>query len=317
MSLLDRYLAAVRDHLPAGQQDDIIAELGDDLRSRFEERAADLGRPLTEDEEAELLRPYGRPLLMAARYRPQQHLIGPNVFPYYWAALKLALSIALVVWAALIVAFAVSGRAAGGSLDALWRMPVNAALWVFTWVTLIFAIIEAAAGRVRAWERWDPRSLPRDIASAPRPSRLETGLDLVFSTVFVVVWAGMPHFASFKPLTSLHLGMSPALAAFYTPILAVAVASVAVKAFLLLRPEARAFRFAAGLAVTAASLAILILLLRAGDLVVFTGADTRVGKLADVVNMALRVSLVVAIVVNAVTMTIETGRYVRARAQAA
>jgi hypothetical protein len=59
MGLLERYLHAVRGYLPAATQDDIVAELGDDLRARFEERAAALGRPLTEDEEAELLRPYG------------------------------------------------------------------------------------------------------------------------------------------------------------------------------------------------------------------------------------------------------------------
>jgi len=314
MSLLDRYLAAVRDHLPAGQQDDIIAELGDDLRSRFEERAEELGRPLTEAEEAELLRPYGRPLLMAARYRPQQYLIGPNLFPYYWATMKLALSVALVVWAALVIAFAVSGRAAGGGLDDLWKMPVNAALWVFTWVTLTFAVIEAAAGRVRAWEQWDPRSLARSTVPAPRPSRLETGLDLVFSTVFVVVWAGLPYFSSFKSVANMSLGVSPALAAFYVPILVVAIASVAAKAVVLVRPEARTFRFVTGLAMAGANIVILILLLRAGDLVVFTGPDTNAGKLADMVNMAFRVSFVVAILVTAVTAAIDAGKYLRARA---
>jgi hypothetical protein len=317
MSLLDRYLAAVRNHLPAAQQDDIIAELGDDLRSRFEDRAGQLGRPLTEDEEAELLRPYGRPLLMAARYRPQQHLIGPNLFPYYWATLKLALCIALVVWAALVIAFAVSGRAAGGSLDALWKMPVNAALWVFTWVTLIFAIIEATAGRVRAWERWDPRSLSHETVPTGHPSRLETGLELVLSTAFVAWWAAMPYFSFLQPLSTAGLGLAPAWSAFYVPILVVAIASVAVKAFVLVRPEARTFRLLAGLAITAASLVILIMLLRAGDLVVFDGSNPRLQKLADVVNMALRVSFVVAIVVNAVTTAIEAGRYVRARARIA
>ena len=44
MELLDRYLQAVRFWLPRKQQDDIIAELGDDLRSQIEEREASLGR---------------------------------------------------------------------------------------------------------------------------------------------------------------------------------------------------------------------------------------------------------------------------------
>jgi hypothetical protein len=317
MSLLDRYLAAVRDHLPASQQDDIIAELGDDLRARFEERAEALGRPLTEEEEADLLRPYGRPLLMAARYRPQQHLIGPNLFPYYWATMKLALSIAVVVWAALLIAFAVSGHTAGGGLDALWRMPVNAALWVFTWVTLVFAVIEVAAGRVPAWEHWDPRSLPHDALRVSRPSRFETGLELVLTSLFTAWWAGLPHFSFLQPFAMAGLGFAPALSAFYLPILAVAIAAVAVKAFMLLRPEARRFRFLAGLVLTAASLGILFQLLRAGDLVVVNGADPRLQDLARVVNMAFRISFVVAIVVNLVTTAIEAMRYVRVRSRIA
>ena len=54
MELLDRYLNAVRFWLPAAQQDDIIAELGDDIRSQIEEREATLGRKLDDDD----LRPF-------------------------------------------------------------------------------------------------------------------------------------------------------------------------------------------------------------------------------------------------------------------
>ncbi len=38
MELLDRYLQAVRFWLPRKQQDDIIAELGEDLRSQIQDR---------------------------------------------------------------------------------------------------------------------------------------------------------------------------------------------------------------------------------------------------------------------------------------
>jgi len=59
MELLDRYLQAVRFWLPPAQQNDIIAELGDDLRSQVEDRESSLGRPLNEDELVALL-PAGR-----------------------------------------------------------------------------------------------------------------------------------------------------------------------------------------------------------------------------------------------------------------
>ena len=48
MNLLDRYLQAVRFFLPRRQQDDIVRELSENLLSQMEDRAEELGRPLTE-----------------------------------------------------------------------------------------------------------------------------------------------------------------------------------------------------------------------------------------------------------------------------
>ena len=42
MDLIERYLHAVKTHLPPAQQDDVVAELREDLQSRIEEREAEL-----------------------------------------------------------------------------------------------------------------------------------------------------------------------------------------------------------------------------------------------------------------------------------
>ena len=44
MDLIERYLHAVKGHLPLKQQDDVVAELAEDLRSRVDERESELGR---------------------------------------------------------------------------------------------------------------------------------------------------------------------------------------------------------------------------------------------------------------------------------
>ena len=44
MDLLERYLQAVRTYLPQSQQDDIVKELSENLRSRMEDQEASLGR---------------------------------------------------------------------------------------------------------------------------------------------------------------------------------------------------------------------------------------------------------------------------------
>lgn len=98
MTLIDQYLAAVAAQLPRDKREDITAELRDALMERVEAREEELGRPMTEAETEALLREFGHPLTVAARYRGgPDHLIGPELFPYWWFAVKAALLILIVV----------------------------------------------------------------------------------------------------------------------------------------------------------------------------------------------------------------------------
>ncbi|HEY0435811.1 MAG TPA: hypothetical protein VGC92_04175, partial [Phenylobacterium sp.] len=103
MDLIERYLAAVARQLPAKQAADIRAELGDVLLSRVEEQEARLGRPLNRPELEALLIDFGNPLSVAGRYRKVQHLIGPEVFPYWWAAVKIMLAVLAGVYLVLVI----------------------------------------------------------------------------------------------------------------------------------------------------------------------------------------------------------------------
>jgi len=86
------------------------------------------------------------------------------------------------------------------------------------------------------------------------------------------------------------------------------------KAVILVRPDWAWFRLLAGAAGTVALLVVLSLLLRAGDLVVLSAPVTEQAPvLVHVVNMALRVSFVVAIVISAVATALDVWRYARAR----
>src|SRR5262249_5755389 len=89
MELLDRYLSFIRFLLPRGKQQDIIAELSEDLRSQIADQEAELGRPLGEPELEAILKQCGHPLLVAARYQSEQALIGQPFYPLYTLGLKL------------------------------------------------------------------------------------------------------------------------------------------------------------------------------------------------------------------------------------
>lgn len=174
MTMLDRYLYAVQNGLPKDQPaGDIVAEIGDDLQSQMEERASAVGRPLTEDEQAALLLAYGHPRVVAARYGGAQYLIGPELLPYYWSALRTV--------ATIVIAVELLGGAIGAlvshhgilffsALGAAW----NSLIWIFGIVTIIFAVnerVQARGGRSIGLVlfRWDPRRLPAPGARPPTP----------------------------------------------------------------------------------------------------------------------------------------------------
>jgi hypothetical protein len=147
MELLDRYLQAVRKHLPWRRQDDIIAELRANLEAQLEDKESELGRPLTKEEAEEWLKQIGSPIQVAARYQRQQYLIGPSLFPTYSYILKLVLTWATVIYAITnAVTIAANNRGGEAVLQAALRLPwvwiVNAAI-----VTLIFVAIELAGVR--------------------------------------------------------------------------------------------------------------------------------------------------------------------------
>jgi hypothetical protein len=169
MELLDRYLEAVKKHLPWQRQDDIVAELRANLESQLEDKEAALGRPLTKAEAEAWLKQLGSPMLMAAPYQPQQYLIGPAIFPIYRSVLKLALSWAVVIYAISTVVRFIAGDQPDGS--ALLGAALHVPLVIFygaTWCTLVFAAIEYAV--MHGWLKlpqlghlsglWSPGSLP-------------------------------------------------------------------------------------------------------------------------------------------------------------
>ncbi|MGA2217207.1 MAG: hypothetical protein ABSG51_03925 [Terracidiphilus sp.] len=142
MELLDRYLQAVKRHLPWQRQDDIVAELRANLEAQLEEKEGELGRPLTKSEAEEWLKQLGAPIHMAARYKPHQYLIGPNIFPIYVTVLKLAATWCMIIYCIVSLSLMITGGPSLSALaEALIRVP-GVLMTTAAWVTLIFAVID-------------------------------------------------------------------------------------------------------------------------------------------------------------------------------
>ena len=243
MTMLDRYLYAVRNDLPKGAPaDDIVAEIADELQSQMEAREAVLGRRLTDDEQAETLKAYGHPRVVAARYGRVRYLIGPDLLPFYWSALR---TVATIVVAIELVAGGISaivrhdGIVFFGALAAAW----NSLIWIFGIVTVVFALGERAqprdgrAGIIPLG--WDPRRLPAPgvLPPVPRSSALAEFV-ANFLALLVLLDASGPHRIPLDSivagaLVGMHASLTPAWHGAYAGLIAgtALVALAAIVAF--------------------------------------------------------------------------------------
>ena len=195
MELIDRYLQAVKIWLPKNQQDDIAAELMEDIRSQIEEQEGGLGRKLSEAEVAQLLKQRGRPLLVASRFFPQtqQHLIGPLLFPAYRFVLKMVALGYLMPWLLVWIGFMTFNptyRVEHSVIHDL--LSVGGPFWTTVMMTIgtvttVFAILERVQSRSGFLENWDPLKL-RSATDPSRISRLDSVIEIGVNLVCIVCW---------------------------------------------------------------------------------------------------------------------------------
>lgn len=158
MGLLDNYVAAVKRHLPLRMREDVGDELHSTLADSIDAMEEATGRPLDQNEVAELIKRRGHPLLVASAYRGDRGLVGAQLFPIYLRVLKVGLIIAAIgVLADYVVG---DGVAQARDLVRLVYRYYLPALNVFAWVTISFYVMDAWMARTQFLQRWDPLSLP-------------------------------------------------------------------------------------------------------------------------------------------------------------
>ena len=241
MDLLDRYLQAVRFWLPKAQQEDLLAELGEDLRSQIEDKETELGRPLDKGEMSAILKKCGSPMMVAGRLGPQQHLIGPALFPIYAFVLKMVL-----LWILVPVFIFIVGPVNLANSGGNWGQAVSTTtgnLWSGLFVaagvvTLVFAILERTSAHLGAECKWDPLKLPPVRKEERKPSLLKAVCELGFN-VFGLVWLLLlpQHpWMVFGPAAAF-LKAGPILHAFYLPFVLISAVALSRSGITLARPQ--------------------------------------------------------------------------------
>jgi hypothetical protein len=326
MTLVERYLRAVRDFLPRGQQDDIINELSDSIQSRIEDEEAALGRPLGEAEEVAILKGLGHPMAVAARYRGDDRsvrfggqLIGPELFPTYLTVLRINLAITLIIGAVSLIV--------GGSIWSAIAGVVVPFIIQFAIVTLVFIVVD------RRWLRdpdgWDPRTVNSmgpdvDVSTldglavqvigkqhtrevAITTSVLEIGLLAIALTAWLAI--GLPQQIAFmKP--------GPGWTDVWPAATVVILFALSIPVVNLFRPSWTRFRVAGHALTDIASIAVLAVSLTLGSWVVLldpAGATADERDLVELINTIVRISAALTLVLTAVNAALEVRRFVRMR----
>ncbi len=320
MELLDRYLQAVSFWLPKAERADVAAELADDIRSQIHDREAELGRALTDAEVEAILRRCGHPLLVAERYLPQEHLIGPALFPIYRFVLKMvALVYALpwlLVWIGLIV-FMPSYRAAhpGFALaGTLWGL-VEAMLYLTAAITIAFAVLERMKDKGGLFENWNPRTLPA-VRDPRRIRRFDSLFDLA-ATLVCGFWLASLVIASrsWFDLRGVHIALNPAWRGYAWIILAVLAVAAVTSCVNVFRPYWTPLRASVRLAYDLAGAVTFGALLKSQVLAGIVAPDVspeRAEWVTRQINGHLANGVVFVIIVAAVTIVFDLRRLIRA-----
>lgn len=329
MELLNRYLEAVRKQLPWERQDDIIAELRANLEAQLEDRQEEVGHTLNADEAKAWVGQLPAPRTMAARYRPQQSLIGPALFPTYWAIVRM-LTPWLVLFAVIEAAVRLGTHAWSASaipeaiFNGLWIVLVNIAA-----VTLVFVVIEYAGvhypGRfpqiAKIIGKWDLNDLPKiEPVKGCRPRTFALAVtDAVFHTLLLVWLLLLPHYpvlilgpGAFA-VDALPYTYAPVIVNFYWAVLALNAVQLVWKLVDLDTGAWMGERRMQHFSIKLMGLIPLVILLRApGHLWIVLkdpAADfAKYGTQLSQINQAIYLGLRIALVIVVITFLLELGK---------
>jgi hypothetical protein len=203
MNLIDRYIAEVGKCLPRKNRADIEAEIRSTLEDILDERTQ--GKtPADETTVMELLKEYGSPREVAAKYKTHQYLIGPRLFSIFervlWIVLPIVAAASLIGLATSLAKTDLTGPAFLSAVGQWFGGLISGLIAAFGNIALVFAIIERTSATERfekEFEEWDPKELKRepDLDQVDLPDHIAT---IIFTVLALVVFNLYPNLLSLR-----------------------------------------------------------------------------------------------------------------------
>jgi hypothetical protein len=133
VDLIDRYLRKVSIWMPSRHRRRLLDALREDI-------AEQLGESPTPQEVQGVLRRFGPPALVAARYLRMRPVIDGMLAPTYYVVLGLSLLVGAIVHASMLIPNAVHDIPVAESLGAVATNALQGLLVTYAIVTLVFSV---------------------------------------------------------------------------------------------------------------------------------------------------------------------------------
>lgn len=189
-TLIDRYLTAVSEILPAKLRKDTTTEIHSLIQDALDDRSKAEGREPDEAMMADVLKQFGPPEKIVAPYLPEKYLIGPRLFPTFLLVIKIALPIIAVLslvgfWLVLNQASQITGQELITNLAKSIGQAFSSTAQAFGNIVIIFAILQWVLPEFKFTTKekeWNPHSLK----AISQPDKIKRG-ELITEIFFILV----------------------------------------------------------------------------------------------------------------------------------
>ncbi len=260
MDLIERYLGAVSNYLPAKQRNDILAELRSSIYDSLERNDQAL-----DDEPAVVatLQALGEPAKVAAAYsNNNQYLISPAMFPQFRAVVLMVFSIIIVSQLGLAL-LTTLGNQRINIINTLWgalsSLPASFGLIVAIFWGLQQLEIDA---EIEPKKLFDPRKLP---AITPANEKISRGSQLFGIAAQVILLGWLMQFQTeggFRWVDGSGLFENPVISQYFGLVVVASIANIVVDLVVMWRGVWQTSTRIASLAASGLSLIVLFLLIQ-------------------------------------------------------
>jgi hypothetical protein len=194
-TIIDRYLAAVSELLPAKLRKDTVTEIRSLIQDSLDDRSKAEGHAPDDEMMAAVLKEFGSPEKIVAPYLPEKYLIGPRLYPTFILVLKIALPViaVLVLVTSWVGSIPLTSMTAVEFITGLAKSlgnSLSAVVQAFGNIVLIFAILQWAVPEFKIAikeKEWNPHSLK----AVDRPNKIKRGeliAEIVFTFIALIIF---------------------------------------------------------------------------------------------------------------------------------